>query len=90
MPHPVGEKTVGIPLGKIGGWFFDHPEALGGKPLLGFLAQGLAQILGIVRAPDERPTLVYPVTQKLINVFSGKIGNSVQAADDVLHLINNF
>ncbi len=39
---------------------------------------------------DERPTLVYPVTQKLINVFSGKIGNSVQAADDVLHLINNF
>ncbi len=37
---------------------------------------------------DARPTLVEELSDKLINVFSGKIGNSVIAAEKVLELIN--
>jgi hypothetical protein len=41
-------------------------------------------VLPRVDHTDERPTLVYPVTERLLNVFSGKIGNSVDAALTVL------
>ena len=36
---------------------------------------------------DERPTIVSKLNNRLIQVFSGKIGNCVQAAKDVLNLI---
>lgn len=45
-------------------------------------------VLPNVDATDERPTLVSRVSDKIINVFSGKIGNCVQAATEVLRLIN--
>jgi FAD dependent oxidoreductase len=40
-------------------------------------------VLPNVDHTDERPTLVYRVNDTIINVFSGKIGNCVQAALDV-------
>ncbi len=46
-------------------------------------------VLPNVDHTDERPTLVYRVNDKIINVFSGKIGNSVQAAEEVLRLVEN-
>ena len=36
---------------------------------------------------DARPTEVTRINNKIINVFSGKIGNCVQAADEVLRLL---
>ncbi len=36
---------------------------------------------------DERPTVVNRLNKRLIQVFSGKIGNCVQAAKDVLNLL---
>ena len=44
-------------------------------------------VLPNVDHTDERPTLVYKLNDKVINVFSGKIGNSVQAAEEVLRLV---
>ncbi len=36
---------------------------------------------------DERLTTVYRVNDKIINIFSGKIGNSVQAAEHLVRLL---
>jgi len=44
-------------------------------------------VLPNVESTDERPTLVSRINDKIINVFSGKIGNCVQAADEVLELV---
>lgn len=45
-------------------------------------------VLPRVDHSDERPTLVYRVNDKIINVFSGKIGNCVEAADEVLRIVS--
>jgi hypothetical protein len=44
-------------------------------------------VLPNVDKTDERPTLVSKIGNKIINVFSGKIGNCVDAADEVLKLV---
>lgn len=44
-------------------------------------------VLPNVDATDERPTLVSKVSDKIIHVFSGKLGNCVEAADEVVRLI---
>lgn len=44
-------------------------------------------VLPNVEATDERPTLVSKVGDKIIHVFSGKIGNCVEAAEEVLKLV---
>ena len=44
-------------------------------------------VLPRVDASDTRPTIVNLVDQKIITVYSGKIGNSVKAAQDVVSLI---
>ncbi len=44
-------------------------------------------VLPNVDATDERPTLVYQVNDRIINIFSGKIGNCVKAAEEVLRLV---
>jgi len=44
-------------------------------------------VLPNVDATDERPTLVSRINEKIINVFSGKIGNCVEAAEEVLKLV---
>ncbi|MEA1929474.1 MAG: FAD-dependent oxidoreductase [Patescibacteria group bacterium] len=44
-------------------------------------------VLPNVDHTDERPTLVYRINDQIINVFSGKIGNSAQAAEEVLRLV---
>ena len=36
---------------------------------------------------DERPTVVTRINPKTVTVFSGKIGNCVEAADEVLKMI---
>ena len=46
-------------------------------------------VLPNVDATDERPTLVSRVNEKIINVFSGKLGNSVEVAEKVLAIIGN-
>lgn len=46
-------------------------------------------VLPDVDHTDERPTLVTRVSDKIINVFSGKIGNCVEAALEVLNIIKN-
>lgn len=38
---------------------------------------------------DARPTLVEMVDDKMINVFSGKVGNSILAAEQILGLVSN-
>ncbi|MBX4206184.1 FAD-binding oxidoreductase [Candidatus Parcubacteria bacterium] len=43
-------------------------------------------VLPNVDATDERPTLVSKVGEKIIHVFSGKIGNAVEAAEQVVKL----
>lgn len=43
-------------------------------------------VLPRVDHTDERPTIVSKLNKKIINVFSGKLGNCVQAADKVLDL----
>jgi hypothetical protein len=40
-------------------------------------------------ATDTRPTLVSQISEKIINVFSGKLGNSLEASEEVLKIINN-
>jgi glycine/D-amino acid oxidase-like deaminating enzyme len=47
-------------------------------------------VLPNVEKTDERPTLVYKVNDRLINIFSGKLGNSVQAAIQVLEIVNEL
>ncbi len=47
-------------------------------------------VLPNVHDTDERPTFVYKVNHKVINIFSGKIGNSVQAAIDTLELVEKI
>lgn len=42
-----------------------------------------------VDSTDERPTLVESVSEKVINVFSGKLGNCVEAAYEVLGIISS-
>ncbi|MEK7176184.1 MAG: FAD-dependent oxidoreductase [Patescibacteria group bacterium] len=44
-------------------------------------------VLPNVEATDERPTIVSRINDKLIHVFSGKLGNCVEAADEVLRLV---
>lgn len=44
-------------------------------------------VLPNVHDTDERPTLVKKINDKIINVFSGKIGNCVEAADEVLKIL---
>lgn len=44
-------------------------------------------VLPNVDATDERPTLVSKINNKIIHVFSGKIGNCVEAAEEVLKLV---
>ncbi len=44
-------------------------------------------VLPNVDKTDERPTLVSKIGDKIINVFSGKIGNCVEAAEEVLKLV---
>ncbi len=44
-------------------------------------------VLPNVDATDERPTLVSKVGDKIIHVFSGKIGNCIDAANEVLKLV---
>lgn len=44
-------------------------------------------VLPNVDKTDERPTLVSQIGDKIINVFSGKIGNCVEAAEEVLKLV---
>jgi len=44
-------------------------------------------VLPNVDATDERPTLVSKVGDKIIHVFSGKIGNCVDAANEVLKIV---
>lgn len=46
-------------------------------------------VLSGVDKTDERPTQVYWYNNKIINVFSGKIGNSVSAANEVLNLLRS-
>lgn len=44
-------------------------------------------VLPNVDHTDERPTLVSKVGENIINVFSGKIGNCVEAAEEVVKMI---
>ena len=44
-------------------------------------------VLPNVDASDERPTLVWRVNDKIVNVFSGKLGNCVEASEKVLKVI---
>jgi glycosyltransferase involved in cell wall biosynthesis len=46
-------------------------------------------VLPNVDATDERPTLVTRVSEDVINIFSGKIGNCMEAALQVLNLVQN-
>lgn len=44
-------------------------------------------VLPNVDKTDERPTLVSVIGEKIVQVFSGKIGNCVDAANEVLKLV---
>lgn len=44
-------------------------------------------VLPDVDSTDERPTLVWQLDNKIINVFSGKIGNSIEAAKEVFKIV---
>lgn len=46
-------------------------------------------VLPNVDATDERPTLVSKIGDKIIHVFSGKIGNCVEAAEEVLKIVKS-
>ena len=43
-----------------------------------------------VDATDERPTIVSKLNEKVIQVFSGKIGNCVEAAHEVVKLVREI
>ncbi|MFZ3019972.1 MAG: FAD-dependent oxidoreductase [Minisyncoccia bacterium] len=47
-------------------------------------------VLPNVDATDERPTLVSKIGDKVIHVFSGKIGNCVEAAEEVLKIVKSL
>ncbi len=38
---------------------------------------------------DARPTIVRKLKNNIISIFSGKIGNCIQAADEVEKIIEN-
>ena len=40
-------------------------------------------------ATDTRPTLVHRVSERLVTLFSGKIGTCVVAADQVVSLVRS-
>ena len=44
-------------------------------------------VLPNVHHTDERPTLVTRINDKVINIFSGKVGNCVEAAEQVVALV---
>ncbi len=46
-------------------------------------------VLPNVDHTDERPTLVSKIGDKIIHVFSGKIGNCVEAAEEVLKIVKS-
>src|SRR3989344_2624833 len=46
-------------------------------------------VLPNVDATDERPTLVSKIGDKIIHIFSGKIGNCVEAAEEALKLVKS-
>jgi len=46
-------------------------------------------VLPRVDDTDTRPTIVNSVDDRIITIYSGKVGNSVRAANDVLALIKN-
>ena len=39
---------------------------------------------------DARPTIVSPITDRIITIFSGKIGNCVEAAEKVFQIIEHW
>lgn len=45
-------------------------------------------VLPNVDRTDERPTIVKKVSDKIINVFSGKIGNCVETAEEIVKIVN--
>jgi len=45
-------------------------------------------VLPNVDHTDERPTIVKKINDKIINVFSGKIGNCVETAEEVVRIVN--
>ena len=45
-------------------------------------------VLPDVDSTDERPTLVSRINEKIINVFSGKLGNCVEVSEKVIKLLN--
>lgn len=47
-------------------------------------------VLPRVDHTDERPTIVNRLNNKIINVFSGKLGNCVQAAENVLEILKGI
>lgn len=46
-------------------------------------------VLPNVHHTDERPTVVSKINNKIINVFSGKMGNCVQAAEEVVKILRS-
>lgn len=44
-------------------------------------------VLPKVDATDTRPTIVNSVNDRIVTIYSGKVGNSVQAATEVLRLV---
>lgn len=63
------------------------PELKGAKHVGSMFT--IRTVLPNVDATDERPTLVTQVNEKVINVFSGKIGNCVEAAEEVLKIVKS-
>ncbi len=47
-------------------------------------------VLPNVDLTDERPTIIYRTNENIINIFSGKIGNSVQAAIETLEEVEKI
>jgi hypothetical protein len=45
-------------------------------------------VLPHVEKTDERPTIVSKINKRITTIFSGKIGNSIQAANQVSKIIN--
>lgn len=47
-------------------------------------------VLPYLDATDARPTIVEKISNNIINIFSGKISNCVEAANDVAKIIENI
>lgn len=45
-------------------------------------------VLPNVDCTDERPTIVKKASEKIINVFSGKMGNCVETAEEIVKIVN--